>query len=106
MIKRYARPQMTQYWSDQAKYEAWLAVELAVCEVYHEEGMITEDEMQALRKASFEIARIEAIEQETRHDVVAFTRAVSETLGDEKTALFIMRAAGDAPFPAATAFLP
>ena len=84
MIKRYARPQMTQYWSDQAKYEAWLAVELAVCEVYHEEGMITEDEMQALRKASFEITRIEAIEQETRHDVVAFTRAVSESLGDEK----------------------
>jgi adenylosuccinate lyase len=75
---------MTQCWSDQAKYEAWLAVELAVCEVYHEEGMIRDDEMQALHKASFDRARIEAIEQETRHDVVAFTRAVSETLGDEK----------------------
>ena len=84
MIKRYARTQMTQHWSDQAKYEAWLAVELAVCEVYHEEGMISLDEMQALRKASFDIARIESIEQETRHDVVAFTRSVSETLGDEK----------------------
>mgnify|MGYP004701431045 CR=1 FL=1 len=84
MIKRYARPQMTQFWSDQAKYEAWLAVEIAVCEVYHEEGMITDDEMNALRKASFDIARIETIEQEAHHDVVAFTRAVSESLGDEK----------------------
>ena len=84
MIKRYARPQMTQFWSDQAKYEAWLAVEIAVCEVYHEEGMITDDEMNALRKASFDIAHIETIEQEAHHDVVAFTRAVSESLGDEK----------------------
>jgi adenylosuccinate lyase len=75
---------MTQFWSDQAKYEAWLVVELAVCEVYHEEGMITESEMQALRNAKFDIARIEAIELETRHDVVAFTRSVSESLGDEK----------------------
>ena len=84
MIKRYARPQMTQYWSDQAKYDAWLAVELAVCEVYHEEGLINSEEMSALRSASFDIARIEAIELETRHDVVAFTRSVSESLGDEK----------------------
>jgi adenylosuccinate lyase len=71
-------------WSEQAKFEAWLKVELAVCEVYHKQGKITEDEMVKLRKATFNIDRINEIEKTTRHDVVAFTRCVSESLGDEK----------------------
>ena len=84
MIKRYSRPIMTELWEDKAKFNQWLKVELAVCEVYYEQGMITQNEMEALRKASYNIDRIYEIEEDTKHDVVAFTRAVSETLGDEK----------------------
>lgn len=84
MINRYSREKMSRLWSDDARYRHWLEVELAVCEVYHQEGKITDAEMEALRKASFDPKRIAEIELETKHDVVAFTRAVSETLGEEK----------------------
>jgi len=84
MIKRYSRPQMTEIWEDKAKFNQWLKVELAVCEVYHEQKMINSQEINALRNASFDIDRIYKIEEDTKHDVVAFTRAVSETLGEEK----------------------
>lgn len=84
MIKRYSRPVMTELWEDKSKFNQWLKVELAVCEVYHEQGMISDKEIESLRQASFDINRIYALEEETKHDVVAFTRAVSETLGDEK----------------------
>jgi adenylosuccinate lyase len=84
MNQRYVRPIMNAVWTDQARFQAWLDVELAVCEVYTQQGLISPSEMEALRKASFSIDRINAIETETRHDVVAFTRAVSETLGPEK----------------------
>lgn len=84
MNQRYVRPLMNAVWTDQARFQAWLKVELAVCEVYAQRGLITADEMAALRQATFSIDRITAIEAETRHDVVAFTRAVSETLGPEK----------------------
>lgn len=84
MIERYSREVMRNVWSEQAKFEAWLKVELAVCEVYHKQGKISDDEMVKLRKATFNIERIEEIEKTTRHDVVAFTRCVSESLGDEK----------------------
>ena len=84
MIQRYSRNQMSVLWNDEAKYQAWLKVELAVCEVYAKQGKITDDEMTALRKASFSIDRINELEKETKHDVVAFTRSVSESLGEEK----------------------
>lgn len=84
MIKRYSRPVMTELWEDKSKFNQWLKVELAVCEVYHEQGMISDKEIESLRQASFDINRIYALEEETKHDVVAFTRAVSETLGEEK----------------------
>jgi adenylosuccinate lyase len=75
---------MNAVWTDQARFQAWLDVELAVCEVYTQQGLIHVQEMEALRLASFSIDRINTLEAETRHDVVAFTRAVSETLGPEK----------------------
>lgn len=84
MNQRYARQPLKAIWTDQARFQAWLDVELAVCEVYAHQGLITPQELDALRQASFSIDRIIAIEAETRHDVVAFTRAVSETLGPEK----------------------
>ncbi len=84
MIQRYSRKQMSELWTDEAKYKAWLKVELAVCEVLAHDGKITKEELEALNKASFSIDRINELEKETKHDVVAFTRAVSESLGEEK----------------------
>jgi len=85
MIERYSRKEMTDIWSEQNHYQAWLDVELAACRAWSKIGKIPVEDVDRLyEKASFDIGRINEIEKETRHDVVAFTRAVSETLGDEK----------------------
>lgn len=85
MISRYTRPEMAAIWTDQNKFEAWLQVELYACEAWSELGVIPKEDVATLwEKATFDVNRILEIEQETRHDVIAFTRAVSETLGDEK----------------------
>lgn len=85
MIERYSRQEMSDIWSEQNQFQAWLDVELAACWAWSQLGKIPADDVDKLYKnASFEIDRIKEIERETRHDVVAFTRAVSETLGDEK----------------------
>ncbi|MCT4778571.1 MULTISPECIES: adenylosuccinate lyase [Exiguobacterium] len=85
MISRYTRPEMAAIWTDQNKFEAWLQVELYACEAWSELGIIPKEDVAVLwDKASFDVERILEIEQETRHDVIAFTRAVSETLGEEK----------------------
>ncbi|KGP89673.1 adenylosuccinate lyase [Pontibacillus chungwhensis BH030062] len=85
MIERYTRPEMGAIWTDENKYKAWLEVEILACEAWSELGYIPSEDVQKLREhASFDINRILEIEQETRHDVVAFTRAVSETLGEER----------------------
>ncbi|RPF50022.1 adenylosuccinate lyase [Aquisalibacillus elongatus] len=85
MIERYTREEMGQIWTEENKYQAWLEVEILACEAWAELGVIPKEDAQAIRKnASFDVNRIKEIEAETRHDVVAFTRAVSETLGDEK----------------------
>lgn len=84
MIQRYSRPQMVKCWNDEQRYHSWLDVELSVVDYYHAKGLIPDVEWDKLHQnASFDIRRILEIENETRHDVVAFTRAVSETLGDE-----------------------
>ncbi len=85
MITRYSRKEMTDIWTDQAKYDAWLKVEIYAAEAWSELGKIPKEDVKKLwEKASFDIDRILEIEKETRHDVVAFTRTVSESLGDEK----------------------
>lgn len=85
MIERYTREEMGNIWTDENKYKAWLEVEILACEAWSDLGIIPESDVKALRaNASFDINRILKIEQETRHDVVAFTRAVSETLGEER----------------------
>lgn len=85
MIERYTRPEMGAIWTEENKYNAWLEVEILACEAWAEIGDIPKEDVVALRKnASFNVDRILEIEQETRHDVVAFTRAVSETLGEER----------------------
>ena len=85
MIDRYTRPELGAIWTEENKYKAWLEVEVLACEAWAELGHIPKEDVQAIReKASFDIERIYEIEQETRHDVVAFTRTVSESLGKER----------------------
>ena len=85
MIERYTRKEMGSIWSDENRYAAWLEVEVLAAEAWASLGEIpTEDTVLIRKNASFDIDRILEIEQETRHDVVAFTRAVSESLGQER----------------------
>ena len=85
MIERYSREEMIAIWTEQAQFDAWLDVELAACWAWSQIGVIPQKDVDTLyQKASFSLERIKEIEEHTRHDVVAFTRAVSETLGDEK----------------------
>jgi adenylosuccinate lyase len=85
MIERYTRPEMGAIWTEENRFKAWLEVEILACEAWAELGVIPKEDVARIRQnASFDIARIKEIEEETRHDVVAFTRAVSETLGEER----------------------
>lgn len=85
MIERYTRPEMGAIWTEQNRFQAWLEVEILACEAWAELGFIPAEDVQLLRQnAKFDVARIKEIEEETRHDVVAFTRAVSESLGEER----------------------
>lgn len=81
MIARYTRPEMGAVWSDQRKYECWLQVELAASEALAELGEVPKEAAAALRQyAGFDLERIGEIEREVRHDVIAFTTAVSERM--------------------------
>ncbi|MCI7728826.1 MAG: adenylosuccinate lyase [Bacteroidales bacterium] len=85
MIDRYSRPVMRNVWTEENKFNAYLKVELYASEAWSELGIVPKEDIQKLwEKASFSIPRIYEIEQQTRHDVVAFTRAVSESLGEER----------------------
>ena len=82
MIERYTRPEMGKLWTLESRLRAWLEVELAVCEAWHERGVIDAASMQEIRdKADFDVERVLEIEQETRHDVIAFLTAVEEKVG-------------------------
>lgn len=84
MIERYARPQMAELWSDRARYARWLEVELAVSDVLAERGVIPRESAAALRaKSAFDVARVDEIEREVRHDVIAFLTNVAEHVGPE-----------------------
>jgi len=84
MIERYTRPEMGNIWTDKNRYQAWLEVEILADEAWAELGEIPKEDVVKIReKATFDVQRILEIEQETKHDVVAFTRAVSESLEKE-----------------------
>jgi len=81
MIDRYTRPEMGRIWSEENKYRQWLEVELASAEALAETGEVPEEAVQLLRKhASFSVARIQEVEREVRHDVIAFTTVVAESM--------------------------
>lgn len=76
---------MRDVWTEENKFSAYLEVEILSCEAWSKLGVIPEEDVEKIRsKAKFEVGRIREIEEQTRHDVVAFTRAVSESLGEEK----------------------
>jgi adenylosuccinate lyase len=82
MIPRYTHPEMGAIWSDARRYETWLEVELATTDALAEIGIVPREDARTLRaRAGFDIDRIEAIEQTTQHDVIAFTTAVAERVG-------------------------
>jgi len=81
MIDRYTRPEMGHIWSEENKYRAWLEVELATAEALAETGEVPVEAAHLLRKhASFQVTRIQEIEREVKHDIIAFTTAVSESM--------------------------
>src|SRR5438093_3602750 len=82
MIPRYTRPKMGRIWEDQNKYKRWLDVELAVVETLAERGVIPQQDAAEIKaKASFSVDRIDEIEAEVKHDVIAFTTSVAEHVG-------------------------
>lgn len=85
MINRYSRAEMNAVWTEKSKFDAYLKVEIEAAAAWSKLGVIPEKDVALIREsATFDIDRIYEIEKETRHDIVAFTRAVSESLGEEK----------------------
>lgn len=85
MIERYSTPQMTQIWSEENKIKAWLDVEILTVSAFVNLGEIPHEDLVEIKKnIKIDIKRMKEIELETRHDVVAFTRMLSESLGEEK----------------------
>ena len=84
MIPRYTRPEMARIWSDENRFRTWLAVELAATDTLAEAGLVPKQAAKTIReKADFRVERIHEIEAEVRHDVIAFTTAVSEFVGPD-----------------------
>src|SRR3954470_15174991 len=82
MIQRYTRPRMGSIWEDQNKYQRWLDVEVAVTETLAEQGIIPKKDAEEIKaKAGFSVDRINEIEAEVKHDVIAFTTSVAEHVG-------------------------
>ncbi len=85
MIERYSRKIMRDVWTEENKFGAYLEVEILSCEAWSKLGVIPAEDVEKIRaNATFKVDRIKEIEEQTRHDVVAFTRAVSESLGEER----------------------
>ena len=84
MIPRYTRPEMGRIWSDDNRFRTWLTVEVAATETLAEAGLVPKQAAKAIReRAGFKLERIQEIEAEVRHDVIAFTTAVAEIVGPD-----------------------
>lgn len=83
MIERYTLPEMASLWSLHNKFQKWLDVEIAVCEVHAEDGTIPSEAVEEIKaKASFTVERVNEIEKTTDHDVIAFTTNLAENIGE------------------------
>lgn len=83
MIERYSYPQMSRIWSEENKIDKWLQVEIAACEAWAELGIVPREALGKIRQASCDLQRMAEYEKQTDHDVIAFLRAVGETVGEE-----------------------
>ncbi len=82
MIPRYTRPEMAAIWEPENRFRIWLEVEIAACEAWNKLGRIPDDALEVIRdRADFDIARIDEVEEEVKHDVIAFLTAVGEKVG-------------------------
>ncbi|MCX7592073.1 MAG: adenylosuccinate lyase, partial [Kiritimatiellae bacterium] len=82
MIPRYTNPEMGAIWSEENKFRTWLRIELLACEAMNQRGIIPDADLEQIRKrANFDVKRIEEIESEVRHDVIAFLTNVAEYVG-------------------------
>jgi adenylosuccinate lyase len=83
LTDRYVNPEMGRLWSEESKFDAWREVEVVACEVMADAGIVPKDAAREIRaKASYTIARIDEIEREVKHDVLAFTQALAESVGE------------------------
>ncbi len=83
MIDRYTRPAMGSIWSEEAKYGAWLRVEIAVCEAYARQGRIPPAALERIRATRVDVPRILAIQQKVKHEMIALLTSLEEQLGDD-----------------------
>jgi adenylosuccinate lyase len=85
MIDRYSRPKMKRIWSEKNKFDTFLKIEIFNAEALNILGIVNEDELKQIQnKSQYSLKRVKELEKETKHDVIAFTRSVSESLGQEK----------------------
>ncbi|MBI3988542.1 MAG: adenylosuccinate lyase [candidate division NC10 bacterium] len=84
MIPRYALPRMAKVWDPEHRFDLWLKIEVLACEAWAEQGKIPEEALKVIQeRAGYEITRVHELEKETKHEVVAFLRAVAERVGGE-----------------------
>ncbi|RLB26730.1 MAG: adenylosuccinate lyase, partial [Deltaproteobacteria bacterium] len=82
MIPRYTRPEMGRIWEDENRYSKWLEVEIAACEAMAQEGLVPEEALRNIKeKAAFSVERILEVEEQTKHDVIAFLTNLEEHIG-------------------------
>lgn len=82
MIERYTRPEMGRLWSNESRYKAWLAVELAICDAWAQAGRISTEDLKTIHeRAEIDSSRIDELERITRHDVIAFLTSLEEKIG-------------------------
>jgi adenylosuccinate lyase len=85
MIERYSRLPMKKLWSDKSKFDAFLEIEVLNAEALNKLGVVSKEDLDKIKKnANYSLKRVKQLEKETKHDVIAFTRTVSESLGEEK----------------------
>ncbi|MDY0023742.1 MAG: lyase family protein, partial [Candidatus Izemoplasmatales bacterium] len=85
MIDRYSRPKMKRIWSEKNKFDTFLKIEIFNAEALNLLGIVNADELKQIQnRACYSLKRVKELEKETKHDVIAFTRSVSESLGQEK----------------------
>ncbi len=83
MIPRYSRPEMASLWTDEAKFNKWLQIELASCEAWSELGLVPKEAVEVLlKKSTFTVDRVLELEKTTKHDVIAFVSCVAESVGE------------------------